>query len=146
MCWYNVSIMCLWNSTIPFVNLAVLRIIPCQQKIKRLRSRHLILPDMVTTESVSAKHDSSVAAGFWSLLYHMGILVVERKEWVSFGWFWCDKCVIEAACARSMCNRQGRACQEFFEEIFRELEVSVKSENIWILRILRKARDFWYVW
>ena len=44
-------------------------IIPYQQKNKRLRSRHLFLPDMVTTESSSAKHGSSAAAGFWSLLY-----------------------------------------------------------------------------
>ena len=50
---------------------AFLVIIPYQQEIKREQSEHLISPDMVTTESLSAQHGDCAADGFWSLLYHL---------------------------------------------------------------------------
>jgi len=55
-------------------------IIPYQQEIKRERSAHLISPDMVTKESLSAKRDRRAAAGFLSVLYHILLRTVKYRN------------------------------------------------------------------
>jgi hypothetical protein len=54
-------------------------ILPYQQKIKRERSEHLILSDMVTKESFSAKRGRRAAAGFLSIFYHKDALLSTSK-------------------------------------------------------------------
>ena len=60
-------------------------IIQCQQEIKRERSEHLISPDMVTKESLSAKRGRRVAAGFLSVFLYNNALEVTRGNEDSMG-------------------------------------------------------------